>query len=245
MFFLKKLLTALALPPTSLLILALFGLWLTRRHPRSGRWLASLALLGLFVLSLPIVSTALLCSLEAQAPVTARQLARAQTIVVLGGGVYHQAPEYGHDTVGRSSLERIRYAAHLQRHHGLPLLVTGGAPFGGRPEGEAMKEAIEQDFGGQVRWVESVSRDTQENARLSAPLLKAAGISRIALVSHAWHLRRAIPLFEQQGFEVIPAPTVFSRDPDHPLALFLPKAKALSDSSMALHEWLGLLVQQL
>ena len=90
MFFLKKLLTALALPPTSLLILALFGLWLTRRHPRSGRWLASLAFLGLFVLSLPIVSTALLCSLEAQAPVTARQLARAQTIVVLGGGVYHQ-----------------------------------------------------------------------------------------------------------------------------------------------------------
>ena len=108
-----------------------------------------------------------------------------------------------------------------------------------------MKEAIEQDFGGQVRWVESVSRDTQENARLSAPLLKAAGISRIALVSHAWHLRRAIPLFEQQGFEVIPAPTAFSRSSGHPLALFLPGAQALGNSSMALHEWLGLLVQQL
>ena len=244
MFFLKKLLTALALPPASLIILALFGLWLTRRHPRSGRWLASLSLLTLFALSLPVVATALLRSLETQAPASARQLIQAQAIVVLGGDLYHQAPEYGQDTVGRSSLQRIRYAASLQRQYGKPLLVTGGAPFGGRPEGEAMKEAIEQDFGGQVRWVESVSRDTQENVRLSAPLLKAAGISRIVLVSHAWHLRRAIPLFEQQGFEVIPAPTVFSRDPDHPLALFLPKAKALSDSSMALHEWLGLLVQQ-
>ena len=207
MYYVKKLISALVLPPIGPLLLAFWGLWLGRRHPRLGRGIALVALLGLLALSLPPVAGVLMRGLENRPPITAPDLARAQAIVILGGGNYHVAPEYGGDTVSRWTLERVRYGVYLQKRSGLPILVTGGAPFGGRPEGETMKEVVERDFGGKVKWVERASRDTAENAAYSARLLRADGISRIALVSHGWHLPRAVELFERQGLEVLPAPT--------------------------------------
>lgn len=244
MFLIKKLLSALVLPPTGLLLAALFGLWLARRHPRAGRGVALLAVGALLALSLPPVADALVRSLEDHRPIAAADLARAQAIIVLGGGNYHAAPEYGGDTVSRYTLERIRYGAYLQRRSGLPILVTGGAPFGGRPEGEAMKEAIERDFGGRVKWAENASRDTAENAAYSARLLQGAGITRIALVSQAWHLPRAVALFEAQGLEVFAAPTGFATQPPSIFAQALPSVRALNNSELALHEALGRLVNR-
>ncbi|MCX7181003.1 MAG: YdcF family protein [Proteobacteria bacterium] len=241
MFLLQKLLTALILPPTGPVLLALFGLWLTRA--RSRRWqhagltLATLSLLGLFVLSLPIVGNALMAPLEQHPPITKARLQQVQAIVILGGGSYYGAPEYGGDTVGYTTLERLRYGARLARESRLPLLVSGGATFGGRPEGESMREALENDFGVRVRWVEAASRDTAENASLSAPMLKAAGITRIALVSHGLHLPRAIALFRQQGLEVTPAPTAFSTGSPSIVEDLLPGG--LARSRWALREYLG------
>ncbi len=248
MFLLKKLLTAVLLPPTGPVLLALFGLWLARTA-RSQRWrnggarLAMLSLFGLLVLSLPVVGNALLASLESHPPITQAQLRRVQAIVILGGGSYFGAPEYGGDTVGNATLERVRYGARLARESRLPLLVTGGAPLGGRPEGELMKAVLEDEFGVPVRWVEAASRDTEESASLSAQLLKPRGVTRIALLSHGWHLPRAIPLFEKQGFEVTPAPMGFSTAPPPALASFLPGG--LGNSSKALHEYLGRLYNHL
>ncbi len=254
MFLLKKLIAALILPPAGPLLLALLGLWLTRakssqrdaqrwRWQHAGLWLATLSLLGLLVLSLPFVGNALMAPLEPHPPITQAQLQRAQAIVVLGGGSYHSAPEYGGDTVGYTTLERLRYGARLARQSHLPLLVTGGAPFGGRPEAESMREALQSDFGVKVRWVEAMSRDTAENASLSAPMLKAAGITRIALVSHGWHLPRAIPLFEKQGLEVTPAPTAFSTGSPSLVEDLLPRA--MVRSRQALNEYLGQLYNRL
>jgi len=244
MFYLKKILSALVLPPMGPILLALFSLWLARSRPRLGGGLAAFALLGLAALSLPPVADALMHSLETQPVVSPPALARAQAIVILGGGTYWSAPEYGGDTVARATLERVRYGVLLQRRSGLPILVSGGAPYGGRSEAEAMKEAIERDFRGRVDWVESASRDTAENAAYSVSLLKAAGISRVVVVSHALHLPRALEEFKRQGLEVVPAPTGFAT---HAPSLFeraLPSAAALAASSAALHEWLGILVQR-
>ncbi|OHC70622.1 MAG: hypothetical protein A2045_02350 [Rhodocyclales bacterium GWA2_65_20] len=246
MFYIKKLLAALILPPAGPVLLAFVGLWLARRHPRLGRGTTLLALLILLALSLSPVADSLKQDLEKYPPITEQSLRHVQAIVILGGGNYDGAPEYGGDTVGGGTLVRVRYGVYLQRHTGLPILVTGGAPYGGRPEGETMKEAIERDFHGKVRWVENRSRDTAENAAFSAELLKSAGIGRIALVSHASHLPRAVELFEQQGLTVMPAPTGYSTHPPSSLLhRALPSADALGASTKALREWLGQLAGRL
>lgn len=242
MFLLKKIITALVLPPMSLLLLVLCGLLLLRRRPLAGRVLLLAGVILLTALSLPVTKQFLMQGLERHPVITVAQLQSAQALVVLGAGIYPGAPEYGGDTVSRHSLERVRYAAHLQKMTGLPALFSGGSPYGGKPEGQAMAEVMQQ-MGGSARWAETTSRDTRENAQYSARILREAGIHRIVLVSHAWHLRRAIEFFEREGLVVTPAPMGFSRPMPDAIGAWLPSADALLDSSLALKEWLGKLVQ--
>jgi uncharacterized SAM-binding protein YcdF (DUF218 family) len=102
-----------------------------------------------------------------------------------------------------------------------------------------MREVMEQDFRVPVRWTENRSRDTAENASLSAPLLREAGVGRIVLVTHASHMKRAEELFSAAGFQVIPAPTGFAGGEGSLLESLLPSPRAFSLSCRVLHEHLG------
>lgn len=246
LFLLKKIVSALILPPTSLILLAFAGLWLTSKHPKMGRALVAISLLTLFILSLPVTGDALLQSLEGAPPISQTQLRNVQAIVILGGGKNIEAPEFDRqDTVSRWALQRLRYGAYLQKQTGLPILVTGGAPFGGRPEADTMAEALTRDFHAKDIWTEGSSKDTAENAAYSAPILKEHHVHGIALISQPWHLVRATALFEQQGFVVYPAPTGYTHEDNDPILRWLPKANALDNSALALKEYLGLLASQL
>lgn len=243
LFLLKKIVSTLILPPTSLILLTFFGLWLIKKHPKAGRTLTTLSLGVLLILSLPITGNALLQSLETEPPISAAQLKEVQAIVILGGGKNNAAPEFiDQDTVNRWTLQRLRYGAYLQQQTGKPILITGGAPFGGRPEAEAMAETLARDFHVKNIWAEDQSKDTAENAAFSATILKEHSIQRIALISQAWHLPRAIKLFERQGLTVYPAPTGYTHEDNEPIIRWLPKASALDKSSIAFKEYLGQLI---
>lgn len=113
-FLLKKILSALILPPASLILLAFLGLWLTRKHPRAGKTLIALALTTLLILSLPITGNALLHSLETAPPITQAQLKDIKAIMILGGGKNNNAPEYGGiDTVIEWTLGHLSYGTLL------------------------------------------------------------------------------------------------------------------------------------
>jgi uncharacterized SAM-binding protein YcdF (DUF218 family) len=233
---------AALLPPLLLVLLLAAGLILHRRSPRLARSLILLATTALYALSTPWVGGLLQKSLEISGPVRPSDLETAEAIVLLTGGSYHDATEYGGDTLNAISLERLRYAVRLHRASGLPILVTGGIPRGGSlAEGRILQQVLQDEYAIAPRWVEDAARTTWDNARLSAPLLKQAGVQRIALVTHAWHLRRAVPLFKLQGFDVVPAGTRFARSSLDSVFDLLPTPNGLRDSTFALHEWLGIL----
>lgn len=244
-WLLTNLAAAFLLPPLNGLLPAFAGLLVLRRRPRLGRALIAFGLLLLLALSLPVVAGALLGVLEqrhAALPRATLAALPADAIVILGSGRYRDAPEFGgEDDVKTLSLERLRYGAMLARESGRPVLVTGGKPGGaGRPEGAIMKTVLARDFGVDVRWTEERSENTRENAVYSAQILLPQGIRRIALVTHALHMPRAVAAFEAAGFEVLPAPTVFlgRRDNDGPLNL-LPRYDMMRNSGLALHEMIG------
>jgi uncharacterized SAM-binding protein YcdF (DUF218 family) len=230
----------LLLPPGGLILLGLFGLALVRSHLKAGLSVASFALLSLLALSTPIVSRNLLKTLEDPYADPIRER-NAEAIVVLGGGTYPSAPEYGSPVVGAATLERVRYAAHLQRRTGKPILVTGGDPGGySASEGEQMKSAL-RELGANVKWVESASANTYENARLSRKILKQSGIDSVFLVTHAWHMPRAKMAFQKAGLRVVPAPTAYRVSPPRFTALdYVPGAEALEDSWHFFHEVAGI-----
>lgn len=239
---LKNLFGTLLLPPgNSLLLLAIAGFF------RKQRWAFALALCaGLLLLtqSTPYIAQALIASLERRAGSVATEAHGAGAIVVLGSSLNADAPEYGGDTANERTLVRLRYGAYLARRLDLPLLVSGGKPMhASRSEAEVMAGIMEDELGVAVRWRETNSPDTADNARMSAEILQAAGIRRIVLVTQAFHMPRARILFERAGLEVIPGATGFRALPGgdkYSLFDFLPQAAALQNSYYALHEWLGI-----
>jgi len=192
------------------------------------------------LLSLPVVSQALLRSLEPPA-LDLRRTGDAQAIVILGGGVRRNATEFGGDTLARLTLERVRYGALVARATRLPVLVSGGSVSGGTAEAALMKRALEQEFNIEVRWSEERSRDTRSNAAESAAILLPLGIKRVLLVAHGFDMPRASAEFATAGFQVTPAPTVIAGQDfrlDHAVEL-LPNMSALQSSYYALYELLA------
>jgi uncharacterized SAM-binding protein YcdF (DUF218 family) len=236
LWLLRKILAAIVLPPTGPLLLVIAGLILLRRRPRLGRALAWTGTLTLIALSTGAVAHGLAQLLNDFPPLRLEDGRTAQAIVVLGGGVRPDALEYGGDTLGRLTLERVRYGAWVAKRVGLPVLVTGGAPFGGAAEGVVMKQALEGEYGIPVRWVEAEARNTRENARNAAALLQRDGVRRVVLVAHGFDMRRARAEFVATGLEVVPAPTFVPAPGPLEPADFLPSVPALQLSYYALYE---------
>jgi uncharacterized SAM-binding protein YcdF (DUF218 family) len=201
-----------------------------------------LSLGGLLLLSTPFVSGYLL-GLVSTPPVVPKG-GEADAIVILGGGLKDKEVEYGGDTLGSHTIERVRYGAWLARRLGKPVMVSGGRVADDmRTEGSVMRAVLETEYGIPVRWVEERSTNTWENARYSAEMLRKDGIERIYLVSHAWHLKRAVPQFQRAGLRVVAAGTGYP-DPGADGAVitdFIPSAKAMLESYLAFHEGIGLI----
>lgn len=237
LFALKKLVSLLLLPPNGPLLLSAAGLLLARRHARLGYAVAWAGLLMLVGLSTPLVSGWLERSTYVNGNVDS-DLSGAQAIVILGGGTHSNLADYGGETVSTLALERLRAGARLAHERGLPVLVSGGVVWDGQPEADLMKDAL-AEYGITVRWIEARSRDTGDNARESARRLGEEGITRIALVTHAFHMRRSMEQFRRAGLTPIAVPTIVRRASDVNAFDFIPNMHALQQSGYALHEWLG------
>lgn len=258
LLILKDILKQALLPPGIFILALILGLGLmlvagARRRggqsgPHHGAVLVSISALMLALMSLPIVADGL--TTRAQGDIGPLALVTdEEAIVILSAGARNYAREFRGPTVDTITLERLRYGANLHRKTGLPVLVTGGiVPELVTPEGEPlpdvsiaglMAETLQGEFQVPVTWVEDQASNTWDNARFSADLLRPEGVDRIVLVTHGWHMPRAVESFEKMGFSVTPAPMgyreiTFDR-PDQ----YLPDARAFAQSYYAVHELVG------
>ena len=233
-------------PPGIIVLIALLGFIVYLKWPLLGAALLSFSIAALVALSLPMTGHQLLTGIETYAlPVYEpgkEAKTTSQAIVVLGAGRSADAPEYQGDTVDTFTLERLRYAAYLQRKTGLPILVSGGSTHHESvSEAELMRAVLVDDFHANVKFIEDKSRNTLENARYSREVLQAAGINQVYLVTHAWHMRRALWSFQTYGVAAIPAATGFSHlgREDTRLLGYLPSARGMRMSSLAIRERIG------
>ncbi len=249
----KPLLTALILPPLGPLLLAALGWLLALRGRRTGLAVIALALSMLWAFSCH--GTAVWLSrhvLKQYTPVDARKLtdAKVQAIVVLGGGVQPEAPEYGVAQLRSDTVSRLRYGVWLARQTGLPVAFSGGIGWAAserqtQSEAEVASRVAQQESGLTLRWLEGQSRDTAENAVRTESLLRNDGITRIALVTHAWHMPRAEQAFARTSLTVVPAPMGFVRAAEHAALEWLPSGQGMLVTRTVLREWLGGLVARL
>ncbi len=239
---LSWILEALLFPPCNVLLLGVVALFL-----RGGKrtLVLAAAFVALYLQSAPVVVDALTAPLERYPPLSLEHLPIADAIVVLGGGIYLRAPEYGRDTVSEESLVRLQYAADVARASGLPLVITGGSVLGeSNPESVIVADLWRNTFGIKTEIeTETRSQNTAESAFYTKELLDSHGWHRVLLVTHARHMPRSVAIFEQAGVAVIPAPVRFDTHPnDGPRSLFswLPSAVHMYHLREAFHEYVGL-----
>jgi uncharacterized SAM-binding protein YcdF (DUF218 family) len=244
-----KVLSALAAPLTlaitALAVAALSG----PGRRRVSRTLAAIAGLLLFVFSSERCSNFLLRLLEQPyAGTSVDSASTAQAIVVLGGYLRVETRIPRQIEIG-STADRLLCAAQLYRARKAPLILLSG---GNVPFLASSATPPEAASGILQQWgvpqsdilIEGDSRSTRENAEFSRRILAEKGISRILLVTSAYHMRRASGTFRQAGLTVIPFAADFIAEgdtPDLPLSL-LPTATSLVNSGIAIREWSGLLV---
>lgn len=231
-----------ALPPANLLVIVLAGYLLRRR--RAGSVLMATGIVGLYLLSIPFVSSQLLKVLEAGIETPGPQAAPPQAIVVLSAGYLALLPEGDSVTIDTMTLDRLRFAVQRHRESGLPLLVTGGSgKHESRPPvGRLMADSLRRDFGTDAAWVEEKSATTLENATFSAAILLPQDIRSVYVATQGWHLPRAVAAFRAAGFTAWPLAAGHTNTDamEFGPGIFVPSAKALLNSYYAFHEMVGL-----
>jgi uncharacterized SAM-binding protein YcdF (DUF218 family) len=203
------------LPPTSFALGLLVGGILALMHrTRLAKAVACLAIAQVLLSSIPVVSDTLIMPLEAQARKAAKQAPRCcyAAIVVLGGGVTPASPPDLDTPDLNEAADRVWHGARLYRQ-GLAarIIVSGGVqPTHARAsqtEADAMRILlIELGVPSEVIVLEAASRNTGENL---AFVRRMMGEGRIALVTSAFHMPRALRLARRMGLDAAAFPTDF------------------------------------
>jgi uncharacterized SAM-binding protein YcdF (DUF218 family) len=242
MLFLAKLLPVFVLPLGMVVALALVGL------VRRKRWPVALALVLLYVSSMPVVARILVGRLERKYPaVPIDRVEHADAIVPLGG-IFGPAVTDGYlPNLGESN-ERLEAGIVLwQRKKADWLVFTGGRMPWARQaevEGETSKRAaIARDVSADHILVTSEVGNTADEAHAVRDLMRARGWQSIILVTSAWHMPRAARLFQKAGIHFVPFPVDYQMDPNERLTLldFLPRGEALQKTESAIRELYGAL----
>jgi uncharacterized SAM-binding protein YcdF (DUF218 family) len=177
----------------------------------------------------------------------------AQAIILLSGGILAQEPPRLSIELDDAS-DRVFYAAFLYHQGKAPLVLCTG----GFVPGTTRQTSYFEDTKEVLRMLgvpsdailgDNVSRNTYEQVKYLAPLLKHNNLRRVLLVTSALHMPRSLAVFQKRfpDMEIIPAATDFtmvSPGKQPPLikrfAIVLPSAQNLALLDRIVHEYLGM-----
>lgn len=247
MFFLKKLLQALILPPGLFaLLFAVWGIASWRRGHRRGSWLLFATALGVWAISTG-AGSGILVELVESNTLPLEQAPQADVLVVMGGGIIDGAPGRPADP-GIPSAEstcRLLEAWRLYRKSPRPVIISGGRINTKVSEAEVDARLLEE-LGVPVKHLilETASRDTVENARFIRKIIKEKGFRQPLIITSAFHVRRTALINQGEGFAAVywPCQPLIGNSDRTGIHAFLPNASYLRYSVMSAKEMGGLLV---
>jgi len=230
-------------------VIALVAIALTmiaRRSPRRGR--IALCLMGaiavLLVTANPTLADRLWLSIEDDAPVTYDDAQSYDAVILLGGvlptGLTDPArPSYN------DNVERLLVTYDLLRYdHAKVVIITGGSPLGDATylsESSALSAQLQNWGIAKERiFVDDVAVNTRQNAVETARIAREHGLSKLLLVTSAFHMPRALGCFRAVALAVDTLPADYRVVPARFRPTdFAPRTDALDRTGDALRELLG------
>ena len=255
MFFIKKLIEAMIFPPgiviIALLLIVLVAVLgekykdsikgkLVKKRINSIIIILSISsAVFLYLFSIQPVSNLLLSPLQKAYPLpSAVSVAKFKpdAIAVLGSGAYNK------NTLDGDSLNRLYAGFKLYKRYKIPIIVSGGYAASTVSVAKVMRNIL-LEIGVPKSYVitEDESNDTFENALYVLKICKRRNFKRVILVTSAYHMPRAMFLFNELkgGIKIIPYPTDFKTDKHYNIYGYFPQLGNLTISEEAMHEYIG------
>lgn len=248
-YYVSKIAWFFTTPSNLLLSLILFGLilGLFRRFRKLGFGFAAFMTVATIALGLLPVSTYLMVPLEERFPAFNDDGKTVDGIILLGGSVESSDSAARGRLVANESAERVLDTIELaHRYPQARILISGG---GGTVFGDGVGESpIIAAYFKRIGIdptriiIEDKSRTTSENAIYSREIVKPAESERWLLVTSAWHMPRAVGVFEKAGFSITPYPVDFRTGVgSNNLRPFAFVSDGLRRLDVATKEWAGLI----
>ncbi|MFO0949416.1 MAG: YdcF family protein [Planctomycetota bacterium] len=233
----------------ALMLLALAVVLIWRGRTKAAGRIVVVAMLFLILPSTPIVANPCMSMLENVYPnLSLEETPSADVIVVLGGSVSQViAPRL----LPEEQIEaRIMHAYRLYKAGKAPLILCSDGSRYEAFDGKMRKGAddmryllVEMGVPEDSILLEKTSRNTYENAKKTADILREKQLNRVLLVTSAMHMPRAAALFREQGVDITPVPN--SHRMFHaPWSIrdCFPHLPTLWQSTMAIKEVIGYVV---
>jgi uncharacterized SAM-binding protein YcdF (DUF218 family) len=252
-----KLLKPFTTPIIWILIPLILGLFLTRQARkkkglRFGWYLLLLATAILLFFSNRFVSNSLIYILESRyEPASIDTLSKLDIMVILSGGVNRPNKYNKNFRVMSTTFARISEGIDAFNQSNAEKLILSGAGSNIRTksdsqkDGEAMEKlAIQLGVSEDKIIVEPNSLNTTAHAIELAKLFPPEKNLKIGIVTSALHMSRSKKAFDKkfQPKNVVPVPVNYSfASPGFKITSFIPSSGALSQSTSALHEFIGML----
>ncbi len=243
-YIISKLFNYLFLPPGVFIIILLCASFFVKKF----KWFFIICAFVFYLLSNTFISDLLLYPLESPYIKQNQIFKKADAVVVLGGGKIKGSPNL---PLSQSAFKRAVWGLMVAKQKNISLIFTGGGTDKSYSEADAFKETFKEivkyldiKFDKKKIFVEDKSLNTNENAKYTKKILVKQGKTKptIILVTSAYHMKRAVQIYEKLGFTVIPSATDFliSNSAFNFLKL-LPNMNSFYKSYIALHEYFGLL----
>jgi uncharacterized SAM-binding protein YcdF (DUF218 family) len=248
MFLLKKLITYFVLlPPGNIAtFLVLLSFYLFLKRLRKTALLTLLFGFAVYLLSIQPVASSLMKPLEHKYKVPpSAELNSCDALVVLGGGIKRGAPFLNlPDSPMEDAQIRLDAALKLFFEKPRPIIVSGYSKNERYSEAKVMAAYLRY-MGVPKKFLieENASADTLQNALFTAKVIKEKGFRKVCLITSAYHLPRAVMLFNRAGVKnLVPVPADFKGSSIISLTVykFIPTPYWFRVSALALHEYFGL-----
>jgi len=247
-FYASKIIGSLIQPSVMVILLLLFGLFLSAtKFKKLSRTALILATFGLLMISFSPLGYWLLIPLEEriQKPPLPNEV---HGIIILGGGIDNVVSTGRNVSELNSAADRIFEGVILARKFPTAkVLYSGGSSsiLSKNKAGAVLAEPIFLDLGiDKTRLIlEDKSRNTIENALYSLDAVKPSPDENWLLVTSAFHMPRSIGIYRKAGWKnIIPWPVDYRTRGPSDYFKFSPKpSKSISRTDIAAREWQGLL----
>lgn len=253
MFFIKKLITSIILPPG--LVIVIFIVLGAYAKRKAVTILSLVCALMLYALSIEPVKDCIYLPLENKAKAitpliyinsiknsngNSNQMLHANkidAIVILGGGVYENG-NFKEDSANRLLAGYFLYTT-LKK----PVILSGGSADFNIQESYTMYSVLRHlNVPQQDIIIESKSRDTNDNVKYVTKICNKKNYTHIALVTSAYHMPRAYTYFSTTTLHVTPVICDSKLDMQYSVYSFLPTFSNFANSTKALRELIALVI---